>query len=525
MYAKRVNAALAVALGCVLAGTMAVQAQVTHTWETGSPEVGGDWTTVGDVTTFASGIQISSSDLIQGLVPLRIAELAAGWPLSTNNFVPPDGLGVCTPSPINSPNPGNLGFHAATPDKSGARLTDGQMGAHVDSVLADFLSPAGVFQFNLPAASDIGEIRVFAQNVDPNAAGNGRVFQNYDVYISRDSNPDAKNRLFTRLVDRVITSNIVCWPDGMHPNVNDTQAHNFPDGRIGATLTRVFDASSPRLASGVTSIRFVFWPVSNTGGMFLDRWLGKGGCVELDPRNVDPLDGDGFHRPFEAPIIKEIDVLPPAGSFEICDNGIDDTGNTLIDCADPQCAREPACTTREICNNGADDNGNGLIDEADPDCAPTPSPCPPEICDDEIDNDGNSLTDCDDPDCWDDPVCRTEICDDGIDNNGNDLIDCDDPDCFDDPVCLCPNPVFDTNKDGVVDMLDFGIFQRCFTGDGDPEGSFSSLSQACKCMDISGPEGQPDQAISAADFNVFLGCWTGPAMPGLLDPACDNPPF
>lgn len=58
-------------------------------------------------------------------------------------------------------------------------------------------------------------------------------------------------------------------------------------------------------------------------------------------------------------------------NVEICDNGIDDTGNGLTDCEDPECADFWACQPAdyEICNNGIDDTHNGLTDCEDPDCA------------------------------------------------------------------------------------------------------------------------------------------------------------
>ncbi|MDJ0806605.1 MAG: hypothetical protein QNJ78_07190 [Gammaproteobacteria bacterium] len=71
----------------------------------------------------------------------------------------------------------------------------------------------------------------------------------------------------------------------------------------------------------------------------------------------------------------------------------------------------------------------------------TPPPVP-EICDDGIDNDGDDLIDCDDStDCNSDPVCdqpppiEPEICDDGIDNDADGLTDCSDKDCRRDPAC------------------------------------------------------------------------------------------
>jgi hypothetical protein len=63
---------------------------------------------------------------------------------------------------------------------------------------------------------------------------------------------------------------------------------------------------------------------------------------------------------------------------ENCTNGKDDDGDGLIDCADPDCAADPACLTTkvggtaEICNNGIDDDGDGLVDCADPDCFSSP---------------------------------------------------------------------------------------------------------------------------------------------------------
>jgi hypothetical protein len=52
----------------------------------------------------------------------------------------------------------------------------------------------------------------------------------------------------------------------------------------------------------------------------------------------------------------------PAPPQEICNNGIDDDGDKLIDTADPD------CQTPEICNDNKDNDGDGLVDIADPDC-------------------------------------------------------------------------------------------------------------------------------------------------------------
>jgi len=52
----------------------------------------------------------------------------------------------------------------------------------------------------------------------------------------------------------------------------------------------------------------------------------------------------------------------PPPPQEICNNGIDDDGDKLIDTADPD------CQTPEVCNDNKDNDGDGLVDIADPDC-------------------------------------------------------------------------------------------------------------------------------------------------------------
>jgi hypothetical protein len=52
---------------------------------------------------------------------------------------------------------------------------------------------------------------------------------------------------------------------------------------------------------------------------------------------------------------------PPSSMDEICDNGVDDDEDGLVDGDDPDCQESE-------CNNGLDDDGDGLTDEEDPDC-------------------------------------------------------------------------------------------------------------------------------------------------------------
>lgn len=65
---------------------------------------------------------------------------------------------------------------------------------------------------------------------------------------------------------------------------------------------------------------------------------------------------------------------------EIYDDSIDNDGDGNIDCADADCASDPACsggceTSPEICSNGVDNDCDGKIDSSDkkdckdyPDC-------------------------------------------------------------------------------------------------------------------------------------------------------------
>ncbi|MCO4743511.1 MAG: hypothetical protein KC912_01900 [Proteobacteria bacterium] len=84
------------------------------------------------------------------------------------------------------------------------------------------------------------------------------------------------------------------------------------------------------------------------------------------------------------------------GDLEICDNGLDDDGDDLIDAADT------ADCPVEICDNEIDDDGDGAIDAADSDCT-----VPPEgDCADGVDGpDADGLIDCADDECAADAAC------------------------------------------------------------------------------------------------------------------------
>ncbi|TNE84678.1 MAG: hypothetical protein EP330_28830 [Deltaproteobacteria bacterium] len=95
-----------------------------------------------------------------------------------------------------------------------------------------------------------------------------------------------------------------------------------------------------------------------------------------------------------------IGCLPPfeGDALGECVDRVDNDGDGLVDCDDPDCDGSRACRFAEVCDNGVDEDGDGRVD-------------------------------CDDPDCADEPWCAPELCDNGIDDNGNGLVDCEEPSC------------------------------------------------------------------------------------------------
>jgi hypothetical protein len=69
-----------------------------------------------------------------------------------------------------------------------------------------------------------------------------------------------------------------------------------------------------------------------------------------------------------------------------------------------------ACgSVREICDDGLDNNDNGLVDCEERVCSQFPHCL--EDCTNEIDDDADELTDCDDPVCAEDPACVVDTSD------------------------------------------------------------------------------------------------------------------
>ncbi len=252
---------------------------------------------------------------------------------------------------------------------------------------------------------------------------------------------------------------------------------------------------------------------------------------------------------------------------EDCTNGVDDDGDNLVDCADPDCITDPNCGGPGVelaCTDNVDNDADGLTDCDDPDCAGDPSCVVPGTetdCADGLDNDQDGSTDCGDSDCTFEPACDagdgdcctangspgcvdepgedcvcaadpfccnnqwdaicaseyqnqcggscagTEICTNGLDDDGDGFADCDDSDCAAEPSCLPPpNEIACTN--GFDDDLD-GL-----TDCDDPD---CFLNPACNippteisCND--GVDNDQDGLVDCADSDcaTFPGCVNPP---------------
>ncbi len=96
-------------------------------------------------------------------------------------------------------------------------------------------------------------------------------------------------------------------------------------------------------------------------------------------------------------------------------------------------------------------------------------------CDDNMDNDGDNLVDCEDPNCRLADGCFETSCTDGVSNDQDDLVDCEDPDCAFDDACYeslgnetCENPpVIDLSGNGTQEItLDMRVSINGMCGGG-----------------------------------------------------------
>ncbi len=161
----------------------------------------------------------------------------------------------------------------------------------------------------------------------------------------------------------------------------------------------------------------------------------------------------------------------------------------------------------ELCTGGRDEDGDSLVDCADPDCTEA---CP-EVCTGGVDDDADGLVDCDDPDC---------TCDADGDGFVDALLggdDCDDsrPEVHPGAVEICGG--LDDDCDGLVDDLDPDLVPDLpFYADLDGDGFGALPTQACVA-----PPGHVaiDGDCDDADPDIYPGA---PEVCSGLDDDCDG---
>jgi hypothetical protein len=237
----------------------------------------------------------------------------------------------------------------------------------------------------------------------------------------------------------------------------------------------------------------------------------------------------------DADLVEGVATDCATASDEICDDGIDNNGNSFIDCDDWDCQYDPACIETE-CDDDLDNDEDGDTDCDDSDCLGTVAcPAPTENnntdCDDGMDNDGDNLVDCEDPSCSGHPdvnVCPTETnCSDGLDDDNDGHIDCADWDCGGDATCMesdCDDNI-DNDDDGHKDCADRDCWSdavcdavqevgaECNDGaDNDGDGYTDCADFSCKatyanCIETNCSDGLDDDNDGHIDCDDFDCIW------------------
>lgn len=268
-------------------------------------------TTHGDSNLVGLEQPILAGDLLSGLIPTeQIGDL--GWhPVNTADQ---DHL----PAFTDDHGPDGRPFYGL--------LNDACIGGNC---APGYEKPVKLVQYALGAPHRITEIRIFTGNLN-NA--DGRIFSTTVVKYSTDGGTTFQELGYFQ-----------SDPSGV--------TNNASVGNFHSTLVWIFDDQGQPLVQGVTHLEFDFYAVHRTNDLMHDPFNGVNPYTLVD---------DGLDPPFVSPLVWEIDVI---GSLsEICANGIDDDGDTDIDCDDQDCVGTPAC----FCHQPfADADEDGDVDLSD----------------------------------------------------------------------------------------------------------------------------------------------------------------
>jgi hypothetical protein len=203
-------------------------------------------------------------------------------------------------------------------------------------------------------------------------------------------------------------------------------------------------------------------------------------------------------------ILAEVEL---ENSLRACEDGVDNDGDSHVDCNDQDCWGWAFCAQRRAapsahpednpvaCADSQDNDGDGAIDCDDSECAQllacqsagsgpaapviriVRTEATPALCQDRTDNDGDALVDCADPDCAQVDACRPppltqertpQLCGNSVDDDGDGAVDCDDSDCTIFVMCAPPPPPtpvasagaeicndgIDNDRDSAIDCAD-----------------------------------------------------------------------
>ena len=227
---------------------------------------------------------------------------------------------------------------------------------------------------------------------------------------------------------------------------------------------------------------------------------------------------------------------------QLCDDGLDNDQDGLIDCQDPDCVfMSVHCgehvplvpfwekeNRADLCHDHIDNDDDGQFDCGDPKCRDIPEACcgyeaNDQRCSDGKDNDSNGFTDCRDFSCKGGfvVVCRSELlcnvgafgpfedkacCSDGKDSDGDGFTDCADRDCQDLDECKkVDNPGPEDNFERCTDKVsnDGDTYVDCSDTDcfkvTKPDGSLLCETTLATCSD--GKDNDGNGYGDCADFS------------------------